>query len=201
MTPHLCCASAQHPPDTQFIASSSGPPATFERARGGHRRQPEPSNSSAVMPGHRTKSAGDAGELAGIAPLGCRHQRRRRAARAANPTSLFYNPMWIDVDELVRILRPASIAVATAVPSPATNQGAGWFDRRRMSAGGSSMFGSGISPWLRQPAVHRGGRHLRPGRQDNRQRGGRHHVLRPAGNRRSRSVFGRPIDDPEFGWR
>ena len=73
--------------------------------------------------------------------------------------------MWIDVDELVRILRPASTSSPPRPSSPATTRGAGrGQDRRCLRRGGSTMFGSGISPgYVNQLSVV-AARDLRPRR-------------------------------------
>ncbi len=65
------------------------------------------------------------------------------------------NPMWIDVDELVEILSAGVNVVATASFITGHNQGDG---RERIAEacrkGGSTMFGSGISPgYVNQLAV------------------------------------------------
>ena len=71
----------------------------------------------------------------------------RRALLALKPDCVVYNPMWIDVDELVRILSAGVNVVATAAFITGHNLGGG---RDRIAAacaqGGSTMFGSGISP-------------------------------------------------------
>ncbi|MEC9325353.1 MAG: dihydrodipicolinate reductase, partial [Actinomycetota bacterium] len=46
----------------------------------------------------------DVGELAGIGPLGVSATADVDALLALKPDAVVYNPMWIDVDELVRIL-------------------------------------------------------------------------------------------------
>lgn len=89
----------------------------------------------------------DVGELAGIAPLGITATNDVDALLALKPDVVVYNPMWIDVDELVRILAAGVNVVATASFITGHNQGAG---RDRIADacrfGNSSIFGSGISP-------------------------------------------------------
>ena len=89
----------------------------------------------------------DVGELAGIEPLGVTATNDVDALLALKPDVVVYNPMWIDVDELVRILSAGVNVVATASFITGPNQGAG---RDKIAAacaaGGSTMFGSGISP-------------------------------------------------------
>ncbi len=89
----------------------------------------------------------DVGELCGIEPLGVTATGDVDALLALKPDCVVYNPMWIDVDELVRILSAGVDVVATASFITGHNQGEG---RERIAEacrhGGSTMFGSGISP-------------------------------------------------------
>ncbi|BBY26428.1 dihydrodipicolinate reductase [Mycolicibacterium sediminis] len=89
----------------------------------------------------------DAGELAGIGPLGVAATNDVDALLALKPDCVVYNPMWIDVDELVTILSAGVNVVATASFITGHNQGSGR-DRiaEACARGGSTMFGSGISP-------------------------------------------------------
>ncbi|MGB8402849.1 MAG: dihydrodipicolinate reductase [Mycobacterium sp.] len=101
------------------------------------------------------KAGKDVGELAGIEPLGIAATNDVDALLALKPDCVVYNPMWIDVDELVRILSAGVNVVATASFITGHNQGAG---RDRIAAacaqGGSTMFGSGISPgYVNQLAI------------------------------------------------
>jgi len=101
------------------------------------------------------KAGKDAGELAGIAPLGVKATNDIDALLALKPDVVVYNPMWIDVDELVRILASGANVVATASFITGHNQGEG---RDRIAEacrrGNSSMFGSGISPgYVNQLAI------------------------------------------------
>ncbi len=93
------------------------------------------------------KAGRDVGELVGIEPLGVAATNDVDQLLALKPDVVVYNPMWIDVDELVRILEAGINVVATASFITGHNQGAG---RDRIAEacerGGSSMFGSGISP-------------------------------------------------------
>ena len=63
------------------------------------------------------------------------------------PDCVVYNPMWIDVDELVRILSAGVNVVTTASFITGRNLGDGR-DRivEACEKGGSTMFGSGVSP-------------------------------------------------------
>ncbi|OBF42148.1 dihydrodipicolinate reductase [Mycolicibacterium peregrinum] len=101
------------------------------------------------------KSGKDVGELVGIEPLGVAATNDVQALLALKPDVVVYNPMWIDVDELVEILSAGINVVATASFITGHNQGEG---RDRIvdacRKGGSTMFGSGISPgYVNQLAV------------------------------------------------
>src|ERR1700756_1656837 len=89
----------------------------------------------------------DVGELCGIGPVGVTATNDVDALLALKPDCVVYNPMWIDVDELVRILSAGVNVVSTAAFITGHSQGAG---RDRITDacrdGGSTMFGSGISP-------------------------------------------------------
>ena len=89
----------------------------------------------------------DVGELCGIEPLGVAATNDVDALLALKPDCVVYNPMWIDVDELVRILSAGVNVVATASFITGHNLGDGR-DRivEACRQGGSTMFGSGISP-------------------------------------------------------
>ncbi|EUA78561.1 dihydrodipicolinate reductase, family protein [Mycobacterium xenopi 4042] len=89
----------------------------------------------------------DVGELCGIDPLGVAATNDVDALLALKPDCVVYNPMWIDVDELVRILSAGVNVVATASFITGHNLGVG---RDRIAEacrkGGSTIFGSGVSP-------------------------------------------------------
>ncbi|CAM4370836.1 dihydrodipicolinate reductase [Mycobacterium basiliense] len=89
----------------------------------------------------------DAGDLCGIAPLGVTASNDTDALLALKPDCVVYNPMWIDVDELVRILSAGVNVVTTAAFITGHNLGPG---RDRIldacHQGGSTIFGSGVSP-------------------------------------------------------
>ncbi len=93
------------------------------------------------------KAGRDAGELVGIGPIGVAATNDVDALLALKPDCVVYNPMWIDVDELVRILSAGVNVVTTASFITGHNLGDG---RDRIVAacqeGGSTMFGSGVSP-------------------------------------------------------
>lgn len=93
------------------------------------------------------KAGRDAGELCGLAPLGVAATHDVDALLALKPDCVVYNPMWINVDELVRILSAGVNVVTTAAFITGHNLGDG---RDRILAacreGNSTIFGSGISP-------------------------------------------------------
>ncbi len=93
------------------------------------------------------KAGQDVGELAGIAPLGIAATNDIDELLALKPDCVVYNPMWIDTDELVRILSAGVNVVASASFITGHNLGA---DRERIEEaaqqGGATMFGSGVSP-------------------------------------------------------
>src|SRR5690242_12844459 len=89
----------------------------------------------------------DVGELCGIEPVGVSATNDVDALLALEPDCVVYNPMWRDVDELVRILEAGVNVVSTAAFITGHTLGR---DRDRIAAaceqGGASMFGTGISP-------------------------------------------------------
>jgi hypothetical protein len=89
----------------------------------------------------------DVGELCGIAPLGVVATDDVDELLALQPDCVVYNPMWLDTDELVRILSAGVNVVATAAFITGHNLGA---DRDRIAeackSGSSTMFGTGVSP-------------------------------------------------------
>jgi 2,4-diaminopentanoate dehydrogenase len=89
----------------------------------------------------------DAGTLCGIDPLGVAATNDVDALLALRPDCVVYNPMWPDVDELVRILEAGVNVVSTAAFVTGQNLGP---DRARIvdacTRGGSTMFGTGVSP-------------------------------------------------------
>jgi hypothetical protein len=89
----------------------------------------------------------DVGELCGIDPVGITATDDVDGLLAARPDCVVYNPMWQDVDELVRVLEAGVNVVSTAAFINGQGLGAG---RDRIAdacaRGGSSMFGTGISP-------------------------------------------------------
>lgn len=95
----------------------------------------------------KDKVGRDAGELAGIEPLGVKASNDVDELLALKPDVVVYNPMWIDVDELVHILEAGVNVVASASFITGHNLGDG---RAKLEdacqRGGSTLFGSGVSP-------------------------------------------------------
>lgn len=93
------------------------------------------------------KAGRDVGDLVGLDPLGVTATNDIDALLALEPDAVVYNPMWINVDELVRILEAGVNVVASASFITGHNLGDG---RDRLQAacekGGATLFGSGVSP-------------------------------------------------------
>jgi hypothetical protein len=91
----------------------------------------------------------DAGELCGIAPVGVAATNDVEELLALKPDCVVYNPMWQEVEELALILESGINVVSTAAFVNGRNLGEG-HDRIADACrrGGSSMFGTGISPGL-----------------------------------------------------
>jgi len=89
----------------------------------------------------------DVGELCGIEPLGVTATNDVEQLLALKPDVVVYNPMWIDVDELVTILSSGANVVTSASFITGHNLGEGR-DRilQACEVGGSTIFGSGVSP-------------------------------------------------------
>ncbi len=90
----------------------------------------------------------DAGSLAGIEDVGVLASNDVEALLALKPDCVSYNPMWPDVDELVRILEAGiNVSSTAAFVTGHALRGDG---RERIEAaclrGGVSMFGSGMNP-------------------------------------------------------
>lgn len=95
----------------------------------------------------KDKNGVDVGELVGIEPLGVKATDDIDALLALKPDCVVYNPMWIDVDELARILSAGVNVVTSASFITGHNLGEG---RKKIEEacrqGNSTMFGSGVSP-------------------------------------------------------
>lgn len=144
------------------------------------------------------KAGMDVGELAGLDPLGVTATNDIDALLALKPDVVVYNPMWIDVDELVRILEAGVNVVATASFITGHNQGAG---RDKIAdaclRGGATMFGSGISPgYVNQLSVVAAGICDRVDRITVNEAADTTFYDSPATEKPV--GFGRPIDDPEL---
>ncbi|HZM41336.1 MAG TPA: hypothetical protein VFB94_19600, partial [Acidimicrobiales bacterium] len=90
----------------------------------------------------------DVGELCGIGPIGVTATDDVDALLALEPDCVVYNPMWFDVDEMVRILEAGVNMVVTAAFINGTSYPGNGRQRLQNACekGGSSLFGSGISP-------------------------------------------------------
>jgi hypothetical protein len=89
----------------------------------------------------------DVGELCGIEPLGVQATDDVGALLALEPDCVVYNPMFADVDEVVRILG-AGVNVVTTSEFITGHQLGNDRDRitEACARGGSTIFGSGINP-------------------------------------------------------
>ncbi|WP_102143372.1 NAD(P)H-dependent amine dehydrogenase family protein [Mycobacterium hubeiense] len=89
----------------------------------------------------------DVGDLCGIEPLGVKATNDVDALIALKPDCVVYNPMFADVDEMVRILSAGINIVSTSEFITGHFLGEG---RDRIAEaceqGGSTVFGSGINP-------------------------------------------------------
>jgi 4-hydroxy-tetrahydrodipicolinate reductase len=94
-----------------------------------------------------SKVGTDAGELAGIGPLGVVATNDVDLLLGLKPDCVVYNPMWPSIDEMVRILDAGVNVVTTAAFINGRRLGA---DRHRLvdacERGGSSLLGTGVSP-------------------------------------------------------
>lgn len=95
----------------------------------------------------KDKVGRDVGELCGIDPIAIMATDDIDALLALRPDCVVYNPMWVNVDEMVRILEAGTNIVSTAAFITGHSFGD---DRQRIAdacvRGGSSVFGSGINP-------------------------------------------------------
>lgn len=90
----------------------------------------------------------DVGELCGGEPLGVTATDDIDALLALKPDCVVYNPMWPNIDELVRILSSGANVVSSAAFITGHNLKEADRERIREACrlGGSTMFGSGVSP-------------------------------------------------------
>ena len=93
------------------------------------------------------KVGADAGELAGIGPLGVAATNDVGQLLDQKPDCVVYNPQWPSVDEMVRILGAGVNVVTTAAFITGQRLGA---ERERLveacERGGSTLMGTGVSP-------------------------------------------------------
>jgi hypothetical protein len=93
------------------------------------------------------KAGQDVGTLSDLAPVGVVATNDVDELLALKPDCVVYNPMWANVDEMVRILESGSNVVSTAAFITGHSLGDG---RQRIAdaceRGQSSVFGSGVNP-------------------------------------------------------
>ena len=140
----------------------------------------------------------DVGELCGIDAVGVAATNDVDALLALKPDCVVYNPMWRDVDELVRILEAGVNVVSTAAFITGHALGR---DRDRIAAacerGGSTMFGSGISPgFVELLAIVAAGASDRIDKVTVREEADTTAYDSP--DTEKAAGFGRPIDDPDL---
>jgi hypothetical protein len=140
----------------------------------------------------------DVGELCGIDPIGVVATDDVDTLLALRPDCVVYNPMWQNPDELVRILESGVNVVSTAAFINGNGLGS---DQRRIAdaclRGGSSMFGSGISPgWVELMAIVSAGICERVDKITIHEASDTTLYDSPATE--LPAGFGRPIDDPEL---
>ena len=94
------------------------------------------------------KAGVDAGVLAGLDPVGGEATNDVEGLLGLQPDCVSYNPLWPNVDELVRILEAGVNVCSTS--AFITGHALGEEDRARIeqacARGGASMFGSGMNP-------------------------------------------------------
>ena len=94
------------------------------------------------------KSGKDIGELCGLPAIGLTATNDVDSLLALEPDCVIYNPMWFNVDEMVRILESGANMVATAAFINGQSYAAD--GRQRIldacAKGDSSIFGGGVSP-------------------------------------------------------
>src|SRR3954469_20058220 len=140
----------------------------------------------------------DVGELCGIDPLGVDATDDIDALLALRPDCVVYNPMWHDTDEVVRILEAGVNIVSTAAFINGKGRGP---ERDRIAdacgRGGSSMFGTGISPgWVELVGIISAGICDRIDKVTIHEASDTTLYDSPATE--LPAGFGRPIDDPEL---
>ena len=140
----------------------------------------------------------DVGELCGIEPLGVHATDDIDALLALKPDCVVYNPMFANVDELVRILGAGINVVTTSEFITGHRLGDG---RHRVAEaceqGGVDHLRHRPEPGLHPTLRDRDGRTLRPGRPDIHRGILRHHDLQLARNREDHGIR-LPIDDPDL---
>ena len=95
-----------------------------------------------------TKVGVDAGELAGVEPVGVAAMNNLDTVLALEPDCIVYMPQWPDVSELERILAAGINVVTTARLVDGLHYPDGAGDRLEAAAikGGASLLGTGMNP-------------------------------------------------------
>jgi 2,4-diaminopentanoate dehydrogenase len=90
----------------------------------------------------------DAGELAGIGPVGVAATDDVDALLALAPDCVSYNPIWFDVDEVCRFLGAGIDVATTSEFITGRHLGPERLERLRAAAvaGGATLFGTGVNP-------------------------------------------------------
>ena len=164
----------------------------------GRRRPPRPRAGRLLRLVRPTRSGGtSASSAASIRSASPPPTTSTRSWRC-EPDCVVYNPMWPDADELVRILEAGVNVVSTAafINGNAARRRARPHRSTPCERGGSSMFGTGISPGFVELIGIADRRHLRPHRQDHDRRGVRHHALRLARHRAALRASAGPSTTP-----
>src|SRR5258707_13681967 len=99
------------------------------------------------------KAGVDIGTLVGVDPIGLPATRDVDALLALRPDCVSYNPMWPDVDEMCRILAAGVNIASTAAFITGRALGTAATERLRAAAtaGGATLFGSGVNPRFLNP--------------------------------------------------
>lgn len=144
------------------------------------------------------KAGRDVGELCGIGPTGVTATNDVEALLALKPDCVVYNPMWRDVGELVHILESGANIVTTAAFITGHTLGP---DRDAIAdacaRGGSTIFGSGISPgFVHLLAIVAAGACDRIDKVTVREEADTTYYDSP--DTEIAAGFGRPIDDPDL---
>ena len=155
----------------------------------GRRRPPRPRAGRAATPGRPTRSAATSASCAASTRSASPPPTTSTPCSRCSPTASSTTRCGPTPTSSSASSRPASTSSAPPRSSTAAALGA---DRDRIveacERGGSSMFGTGISPGFVELIGIATAEHLRPDRQDHHRRGVRHHPLRLARHRAARAA-------------